>query len=151
MNNLYDTDFYSWTCQQAELLKQGKLNELDIENLIEEVESMGKSQCSTLKNCLKQLLFHLLKWQMQATKKDDLHDMDEWYRSWKVTINTQRVDVEQELDENPGLKPKVEEVLGLAYKLARRKAAEAMECKVKDFPNECPWSFKQIMEKNWLP
>ncbi|WP_252179634.1 DUF29 domain-containing protein [Endozoicomonas sp. 4G] len=149
--NLYQKDFYSWTCQQAELIRQGKFNELDTENLLEEVEDMGKSRYRALRNCLKQLLFHLLKWQMQSQNKDDLHDMDEWYRSWKVTINAQRVNVEVELDENPGLKHKIDEVLPIAYRLARNSAADKMKCEVKDFPETCPWSYDQLMTEDWLP
>ncbi|WP_257292834.1 DUF29 domain-containing protein [Endozoicomonas sp. ONNA1] len=151
MNSLYERDFYSWTCQQAKLLKEGKLNELDIENLLEEVETMGRSEYKTLKNCLKQLLLHLLKWQKQSQNKDGMHDINEWYRSWKVTVNTQRFDVEEELEENPGLQPKLDEILVKAYQNARRKAADDLRCHVKDFPTECPWTYKQIMTKDWLP
>ena len=41
---LYDIDFYAWTLEQSNLLKSGKWQELDIENLVEEIESLGKQQ-----------------------------------------------------------------------------------------------------------
>ena len=44
MESLYDKDFYSWSMQQAELVRQKRFSELDIDNLIEEIEDMGKSQ-----------------------------------------------------------------------------------------------------------
>ncbi|WP_257292792.1 DUF29 domain-containing protein [Endozoicomonas sp. ONNA1] len=151
MQSLYERDFYSWTCQQAELLKEGRLNELDIENLLEEVEAMGRSEYRTLKNCLKELLLHLLKWHMQSSKKDDLHDMDEWYRSWRVSIKKQRREVKHELDENPGLQNKLDKILATAYKQARETAADDMDCRIEDFPTECPWSYERLMTEDWLP
>ncbi|WP_257291507.1 DUF29 domain-containing protein [Endozoicomonas sp. ONNA1] len=150
-NNLYDSDYYSWTCQQAKLLKEGKLNELDIENLIEEVETMGKSQYRTLKSCIEQLLLHLLKWRMQSQKKNDLHDMELWYRSWKTSIVKQRLDIKDELDENQTLINKLDDIIPIAYGRARLLAAKAMDCNIKDFPDTCPWTFDQIMIENWYP
>ncbi len=43
MRDLYDTDFYSWTERQAQLIREGRLSELDLENILEEIESMGRS------------------------------------------------------------------------------------------------------------
>lgn len=42
MHSLYETDFYAWTQEQAKLLRKGQWNELDLPNLIEEIESLGK-------------------------------------------------------------------------------------------------------------
>ena len=41
---VYHEDFYGWTQEQARLLREHRINELDLENLLEEVESMGKSE-----------------------------------------------------------------------------------------------------------
>lgn len=149
-NNLYDSDPYSWSLNQAQLLRDGKFNELDLENLIEEVEDMGGRHRDALKSALKQLLLHLLKWQMQS-QKDDLHDMKIWYLSWLDSIAKQRLKIEEVLEDNPGLQNKLAEVFTKAYSLARQLAAIDMKCKVNDFPNECPWSYDQIMTRNWLP
>ncbi|MGA7952859.1 MAG: DUF29 domain-containing protein, partial [Gloeobacterales cyanobacterium] len=62
---LYDQDFYAWTQQQVELLKTGQWKQVDIENLIEEIESLGKQQRQELRNRLEVLLGHLLKWRYQ--------------------------------------------------------------------------------------
>lgn len=61
----YEQDFYGWTMEQAALLKSGRLNELDIQNLIEEVETMGRSEKRALESRLSVLLLHLLKWHYQ--------------------------------------------------------------------------------------
>ncbi|WP_257292833.1 DUF29 domain-containing protein [Endozoicomonas sp. ONNA1] len=149
-NNLYDSDYYSWTYQQLELIKQRRFDDLDIENLLEEIEDMGKSRYRALKSALKELLLHQLKWQKQS-QEDDLHVMDEWYRSWRVSIKKQRRKVNEELDENPGLQSKLNEILVKAYKLAREEAGDDLNCKINDFPPKCPWSYEQIMTEDWLP
>ncbi|WP_257275085.1 MULTISPECIES: DUF29 domain-containing protein [unclassified Endozoicomonas] len=150
MSDLYETDFYSWSYQQAELIRQGRFSELDIDNLLEEVEDMGKARYRTLKSSLEQLFLHALKWQMQS-KKYDLHGMDQWYRSWAISIGKQPIAIQQELEENPGLNNKLDEIFLKAYKHARKLAANDMQCKTNDFPPECPWSYEQIMEEGWLP
>jgi hypothetical protein len=60
---LYDKDFYLWTQEQAALVRRGKVHELDLDNVVEELESLGKSQWHALENRLAVLVRHLLKWQ----------------------------------------------------------------------------------------
>ena len=62
---LYDTDFYQWTQTMALALRQGHWQDLDIENLVEEIESLGRSEKRALKSRLEVLLMHLLKWAYQ--------------------------------------------------------------------------------------
>ncbi len=62
---LYDQDFYAWTQRQVELLRSGRWGELDIENLVEEIESLGRQERQELHNRLGVLLGHLLKWHYQ--------------------------------------------------------------------------------------
>ena len=81
MDVLYDKDFYQWTLYNAELLRQGKITEIDIQNIAEELESMGKSQKRELISRLAVLIMHLLKWQYQPEKRS---------HSWIETINEQR-------------------------------------------------------------
>jgi hypothetical protein len=66
MNNLYDSDFYAWTQQQAQLLRSKHLIKLDILHLAEEPEAMGRSENRELAGRLEVLLIHLLKWQFQS-------------------------------------------------------------------------------------
>ncbi|WP_448216232.1 DUF29 domain-containing protein [Endozoicomonas sp. 2B-B] len=150
MSDLYDTDFYSWSLQQAELIRQGRFSELDLDNLIEEVEDMGKARYRSVDSRLSQLLMHALKWQMQR-KKNDLHEMDQWFRSWSTSIRKQRIEIEKELQENPALSSKVSEIFPKAYRHARKLAASEMQCKTDVFPKECPWTYEQVMTEDWLP
>ena len=87
----YQTDFYNWTQQQAALLKARKFDELDFDNLIEEIESMGASERKELDSRLIELLLHLLKWQYQPKRKGS---------SWEVSIAKQRDGIEKVLLKN---------------------------------------------------
>jgi Domain of unknown function DUF29 len=87
----YQKDFYSWTCEQAELLKAGRLNELDVFNLIEEIETMGRSEKRALESRLTVLLVHLLKWLYQPARRG---------RSWQLAIQEQRLEFFDVLNDN---------------------------------------------------
>jgi hypothetical protein len=65
VTNLYEVDFYAWTQEQSSLLSRGQWQSLDIENLVEEIESLGKQQKQELRNRLAILIGHLLKWDFQ--------------------------------------------------------------------------------------
>lgn len=98
----YEKDFYSWTQEQASLLKSGQFNSLDIPNLIEEIETMGRSEKRELESRLTVLLLHLLKWKYQEVRRG---------RSWELSIIEQRLRFDETLEENPGLKSKLGEIL----------------------------------------
>lgn len=63
--NLHELNFYSWTQQQVKILQTGNLSVLDIDNLIEAIEDMGRSEKRELESRLTVLLMHLLKWRYQ--------------------------------------------------------------------------------------
>ena len=142
MAELYEKDFYSWTQQQAELIRQGKLGELDLDNILEEIESMGRSEHRQLSHRLEVLLMHLVKWQYQPDHRSS---------GWKGTIEEQRLSIHKFLKQNPGLKPKVSTTLDDAYEMARigafRETGVAKEC----FPPARPWDYEQAMDDAFWP
>jgi len=142
MNALYDADFYSWTQQQAGLLKAGQFSDADVENIIEEIESMGRSEKRELESRLTVLLQHLLKWQYQPARRG---------RSWELTIKGQRLDFLKVLRENQGLKPKLSSCLLDAYQLAVIRASEETGVDERVFPANCPWSFEEIAKSSFYP
>ena len=115
-NSLYDRDFYAWANEQAALLRAGQLAEADIENIAEEIETMGRSEKRELVNRLTVLLLHLLKWQFQPS----LHG-----NSWRLTIEEQRYRLEDHLKDNPSLKVQLGQAMRDAYRLALIEAADA--------------------------
>ena len=106
-NSLYDRDFYAWANEQAALLRAGRLAEADIENIAEEIETMGRSEKRELINRLTVLLLHLLKWQFQPA----LHG-----NSWRLTIEEQRYRLEDHLKDNPSLKAQLGQAMRDAYR-----------------------------------
>jgi hypothetical protein len=138
----HETDFYSWTQEQAALLRQGRLGELDIINLVEEVEDMGRSERRELESRLVVLLAHLLKWQYHPSHRGS---------SWESTIRGQRFEILKVLKENPGLKRVAHECFDWSYKRARFDAMGETRLKLSVFPTDCPWTLNQVLDDNfWL-
>lgn len=81
-SNIYKTDFYAWTQKQVDLLKTQQWDRLDLMNLIEEIETLGRKERQELRNRLGVLLGHLLNWQFQPEKRSS---------SWLSTIREQRI------------------------------------------------------------
>jgi len=136
MTSTYEQDFYQWTQEQAELLKAGALSQLDVENLIEEIESMGKSQKRALISRMTVLLMHLLKWDYQPDRRTG---------SWKSTIITQRKEIKRLLKDNPGLKSIITEMLTETYLDAAEIASAETELPESTFPETCPYTVEHLM------
>ncbi|MFB2836025.1 DUF29 domain-containing protein [Floridanema evergladense] len=140
--NLYETDFYAWTQKQVELLRQHQLDCLDIENLIEEIDSLGKQQQQELVNRLGVLLGHLLKWEYQPSKRS---------RSWVATIREQRRKIAKLLQKNPSLKPYLEEAIQESYPDGVDLAVRETLMEYRTFPSEVSYTWQQIESPDFLP
>lgn len=138
----YEQDFYGWTQEQAALLKAGRLTDLDIENLIEEVETMGRSEKRALESRLSVLLLHLLKWHYQPSRRGN---------SWNFTIAEQRLKFQKVLAQNPGFKSEMQSILADAYEYAALKATHETGLRHDTFPIECPWTLEQLSDKTYFP
>ena len=139
---LYDTDFVQWINQTAELLKQGRFDELDIENLIEEVESLGRSEKSAVRSNLRVLLMHLLQWQYQPSQRSG---------SWKGSIREHRKRIQYALKDSPSLKNHYTAVFEESYITARLLASDETELPLEIFPVECPYTPEQVLDEEFWP
>jgi hypothetical protein len=139
---LYDTDFNQWIESQVKLLRDRQLNHLDIENLIEEIESLGKSDKRQLKSRLEVLLHHMLKWQYQPTERTG---------SWKGTIAEQRRRIRDLLLDSPSLKPYVEVVSNACYADAREQASLETGLSLNCFPQDCPYEIADTLSPEFWP
>ena len=110
----YETDFYLWTQQQADLLRQGALAALDVEHLIEEVESMGRRDKSAVRSYLLNVALHLLKWRYQPQRRGT---------RWRMSIENGRDQIAWQMKDSPSLHPQLEGLLAEVYPSARRNAA----------------------------
>jgi Domain of unknown function DUF29 len=135
---LYDQDFYAWTQQQAELLRSGTLDGLDIDNLIEEIESLGRQERQELRNRLEVLLGHLLKWQYQPEMRS---------KSWRASIQEQRQKIRRHLKENPSLKPYLSEAIDIGYEGGLMIVDRETPLDSRQLPQSCPFSETEIFEE----
>ncbi|MBD1925776.1 DUF29 domain-containing protein [Trichocoleus sp. FACHB-90] len=140
-NSLYEQDFYLWIQTTAQQLKEGRFKEIDIISLIEEIESMGKSEKRELKIRLIILLMHLLKWQYPPEKRS---------ASWRSTITEQRICIEGLLEDSPSLQPLISEVFDDCYQKARLKASDETGIKLSFFPKESPFTPEESLKYSFL-
>ncbi len=139
---LYDQDFFAWSQHQAELLRSGRWGELDIENLAEELESLGRQECQELRNRLGVLLGHLLKWHYQPEART---------KSWAATIQEQRRRIQRHLKENPSLKSYLTEAIAIGYEDGLDLVNRETPLNPNQLPQTCPFSEADIFERpiNW--
>lgn len=158
MDNLYQSDFYRWREEQKQHLINRQFDQLDLEHLIAEVDDMG-SELDTLESRLTTLLMHLLKYQHQTRVINPV--LPEAYncRDWQVTILEQRAQIHRLLTKRPHLKSLAQPSLEEVWPASKKLAIKAMNLYVlpyqklnnDSFPEQCPWTFGQVMEDDWLP
>jgi hypothetical protein len=137
----YETDFSAWALHNAQLLREGKFAELDVEHLIEELEDMGNNR-QELANRFIILIAHLLKWEYQPDNRSS---------SWKGSINEQRVRITRLIRSKPGLKPGLLNAIVDAYGDAVELASDDTSLAKSTFPTTCPYSPEQLLEKCFFP
>lgn len=142
MQNLYDQDFYSWLIKNSQLIKEKRFSEIDAENIVEELESMSKSERRELMSRLAVLLAHLLKWSYQPEQRSN---------SWKYTIEEQRRAVEEVLEDSPSLKYQLDQKFNDAYSKAVLIAARETGFAKGKFPKDCPFTWEQAIDENFWP
>jgi hypothetical protein len=138
----YDDDFFAWTMEQARLLREGALSDIDTLNLAEEIESMGKNNRRELGSRLVVLMMHLLKWRYQPNRRSP---------SWATTVRDQKDEVEELLADSPSLRSVVQDTLATVYARARRKAISETGLPESAFPADCPFTPEQILSEDFLP
>lgn len=134
--DLYEKDFYAWTQKQAALLRAGKLSEIDIAHIAEEIDSMGRSEKRELISRLTILLLHLLKWDYQPERRG---------ASREATIAVQRDDLADLLSDNPSLRAGLEVAVGAAYRKAVLMAVAETGVPRERFPEGCPWKVVEVL------
>jgi hypothetical protein len=134
-----ETDLYSWALRQAELLRAGRLTEIDPAAIAEEIDDVGEEQYERLESALRVLMLHLLKWDHQPEMRS---------RSWTLSILEHRKRAQRQLRKNPGLKSRLDEALEVAYEDARLEAASETGLLLSVFPVRRPFDYAEIMERS---
>jgi hypothetical protein len=135
----YMQDFYSWLMEQARFVREGRWDQVDRDNLAEEIESLGREQFNKLESALHVLLLHMLKWDHQPKKRT---------RSWVLSIEAQRIEVADVIDDNPGLNPRIDEAIARGYRKARVEAARETGLEEDRFPALCPYAWDDLMARD---
>lgn len=142
MSATYTADFNSWIQRTAQLLRERRWHEIDLEHLIEEVEDLGKSERRGIASQLTRLLLHLLKWQYQPQRRTD---------SWLDSITDARTQIGLAIEDSPSLNNYPAEQLAQSYQRARRQAAKQTGMALSVFPEECPYLLELVLEEDWFP
>lgn len=142
MSATYKADFNLWIGLTAQLLREKRWTEIELEHLIEEVEDLGKSERRGISSQLTRLLLHLLKWQYQPQRRSD---------SWLDSITDARTQIDLTIQDSPSLKGYPKEQLNDSYQRARRQAAKQTGMLISVFPEECPYSLELVLDEDWLP
>jgi hypothetical protein len=138
----YDEDFYAWSNEQARLLRTGDFAGLDVENIAEELESLGRSDKREIDSRLVVLIAHLLKWRLQVGFRS---------RRWSATIREQRERIADLVGESPSLRGEIAPLRPAIYARARRAAADETGLAETAFPADCPFAADQILAEDFLP
>jgi len=146
----YDRDFDAWIQQHIALLKQGRVTEIDVEHLIEELEDMGRSNRRELVNRFIPLIAHLLKWQHQYKQLQERWDSFTG-GSWKGTIIEQRVKIAKLFKQNPSLKSNLQDAISEAYPDALDIAMNETDLPKSTFPDSCPYTIDQLLDRKFYP
>jgi len=143
MKTSYEKDIVAWAQEQARLLRSGKLSELDVQHVAEEIEDVGKSEQRELANRMAILLCHLLKW---------VHQPDYRGASSEATIQIQRNSIERRLRKTPSLQTCFadRDWWADAWDDAIALAAAETGISYRRFPAECPWSAAEVMSREFF-
>lgn len=141
-STLHEQDFYTWTFEQSQLLREGRFAELDVEYLIDELEDMGGSKQRELEGRLGVLLAHLLKWRYQPERRGN---------SWEATIEEQRRRIARLLRKNPGLKSCLTEAWQDGYGDARLIAMRETGLHKSVFPEMPLFTLEQTLDPGFWP
>lgn len=142
----YERDYYTWTQEQARALRERRLEELDWTNVAEEIEDLGKREKRALRSQLVRLLGHLLKF---AFAREVMWENN--CRGWELSIRGARREAVMYLDENPGLRPHLEQIFRSAYGSARLEILKTLRLPDSAIPEAAPWPLDEIIDDAFLP
>ena len=130
-------DTYRWAFEQAAHLRAGRFDQVDIANVADEIESVGKSEFKSFASGLEVILLHMLKWDSRPSKRS---------RSWVYSILEHRRRVNEDLTDDPSLASRRAEAIYRAYGYARLRASSETKRGLEAFPEDCAYSWEQIMD-----
>ena len=139
---LYERDFHAWALDRARALRARHDDQLDWSNIAEEIEDLGRNSAREALSRTACIIQHLLKWEYQPERRT---------RSWRVTINTQRDDLNDLFEQSPSLLRKAELGMAKAWERGARRALDETGLDPAVFPNTPTYTLEQIRDTDFLP
>jgi hypothetical protein len=138
---LYDTDFVEWTAHTADLLRQGRFDEVDLEHVVEEIGDMGKLDLRAVRSQLRRMLMHLIKQSIQPERDGT---------RWRGSIFSARQEILDELRDSPSLRRRLSDQMGDIYRAAvedaLKETAWAERAGDPGIPHDCPFTLSQLLD-----
>ena len=141
LKQLYEIDDYLWIQETIKLLKEKQFNKLDLENLIEELDDLGKERKHQVESFLEQIIRHLLLLQYWSD------EYERNYRHWRSEIINFRTQINKRMTTN--FKNHLQTNLSEIYQQARKYVKEKSGLHI--FPQDCPYTLEQLCDENWFP
>jgi hypothetical protein len=142
LTELYERDFCLWLELNIQQMKAGTLETIDVLHVIEELETMGRSERQALQSNLQVVLMHLLKYKYQPGKRT---------KSWRFTLLEHRDRIEVLLEDSPSLRTYLSENFARSYTKARKKAAVETDLDIEIFPLNSPFTIEETLDSDYLP
>jgi len=139
---LYKTDFHEWAVQTADFVRDGRIEDVDTEILWDEILAMAGRDERDLSSRMRVLTGHLLKWKYQPERRS---------KSWRATIRTQRVDIEDIFDQSPSLRNVAVVEFPRAYRRGRELALDETGLDPRQIPTEPPFTLEQALDETYFP
>jgi hypothetical protein len=142
--DLYETDYYRWLEEQAELLREGRTEDLDVANLIEEFEELAVGERASVESHAETVIEHLLKLEHSPAERPR--------RGWRLTVARHRGRLAKRL--TASLRNRLQQSLEDVYRDGRRVAVIGLEVdqvRAEALPVQSPYTLEQILDPDWLP
>ena len=134
---LYDTDFAEWADRTAELLRARRFGDIDWESVVEEIETLGRSERAAVRSQLRRMLAHFIKQRIQPERDG---------ASWRSSVANARFEIRNDIQDSPSLRRHLEDNLQVIYRDAAEEALIQMNCQAADLPADCPWTVEQLLD-----
>jgi hypothetical protein len=144
-STLYERDYLQWIEATAKQIRDRNFNLVDWDNLLEELDSLGKRDKREVASRLTLILMHLLKWIYQPEARSL------YGNSWVNTIIIQRLDLRRVLADSPSLRNFLLSEFDSCYADARKAAAKETKLPIDTFPPEFPFTIEQALDDDFLP
>ena len=134
----YETDFAAWADEQAAALRAGRLDEVELENVAEEIEGLARAERKAVRLQLQQLMMHLLKHKIQPERAG---------KSWQNSIASARDEILDDFYDSPSLRRHLKDSLERVYRRAVTEALQetGLEEHREELPEHCPWNLEELL------